>query len=102
MVIRMKKEYPNLHRIKESIKPTRLKIIPLIIILIFLELVLFTSRLSVDCFGPDCDYNAIAKAADKEEINFRVYGNLFITLPVLISMYAFFCLIAFAYKKVKR
>lgn len=80
----MKKE-----KILQSLKPTKAKIIPLIILFILLNyfIFIFNQRLSLDCFGPDCDYGELMKEKIELEHSITMFLNVFVVLPIIIILY---------------
>lgn len=77
----------------EFLRPTWLKIILLVILLIFSELGLlyFFGRYSIDCWGPDCP----------GILMIIVKINIFIIFPILIIFYLLFSFLGFMVQYVK-
>ena len=94
----MRKKENIKERIGKFLRPTKVKIVVLVILFIILELFIFSSRVSVDCFGLDCDYSELEKIRIEQERNSMIFFNIFIVLPVIIISYLILSLISFVFK----
>ncbi len=88
-------------KVVEFFRPTKIKLIIILLIFIFLEfmLIIFINRMSLDCFGPNCDLQAVHNSWKQMSFIGAIWINIFGILPFLILVYSLISIAEYFYKK---